>query len=192
MICRKCESRINSGTKCYQCGYENDDNKRILTQNSANSKKNKRSPALIVIILLFIVLGILTVVSSVGLIIGDMVLANLTALLSFLSGISNSLFFVYIPYIPFTILAGITIIVAILDIVLCMFILGLKKRAFQAYGVLIIIGGIMKIINNISIVFYAPVFIFGQIFPFVLKGLLLFVIYKTDGNLFGFGKSESK
>ena len=189
MTCRKCENRINTGTKCYQCGY---DNAGPLENFSTKSKnKNRRSPVLIAFMSLFIILAVISILSSIGVLLNMPGLAMITVFFTLIFRISNSIFHVSIPFIPYQINAIISIAVAVFEIYLCISMLRLRKRALKAYVILIVVLGILQILNmpfmlaglteSVSIL---PI-MFSLLLPFILKGLLLFIVNMTDGKYFG-------
>jgi len=67
-------------------------------------------------------------------------------------------------------------------------ILGLNKQAFNIYAGLTAARAIIQVIGSLPILFMYPANILTNLMPFILTGLLLFVIYKTDGKYFGGGK----
>jgi len=180
MMCRKCESRINTGTKCYQCGH---DNSKPLILNPAKSKKNKKGPVLIAVMSLFILLAVITIAANIGAILRIPELANITLIFPILFGIPNNIFFVNIPFMPYPINPIITIGVAIFEIFLCISILRLEKKAFKIYvGLIIILSG-LQLINILSLLAYGIFNLFRMLLAFILKGLLLLVVHMTDGKL---------
>jgi len=185
IICKKCENRITTGTKCYQCGYDISKGLPLDYTADKNKNKKKRSPVLIGIMTLFILFNIIPLLSDIGILIGNLDLINLTTLFSILTGITNSVFFVNIPVINPKILAVITIAVILFDIILCVYIIGLKKWAFKAYIGLTVIGSVLRIADTILIITVAPWVIFRVLQLFIIKGVLLFIVYIIDGKHFG-------
>jgi len=183
MICKKCEGRINSGAKCFNCGF---DSSQPLV-NSAVSKKHKRSPALIGIMSLFIMMSIISIVSTIGGLTGNMALANMTLILVLLTGINNSIFFISIPGVPYMIPAVLTIAVSVLQIYLCVRILCLNKRAFKIYAGVTVARGILNVITSISLIIY-PAVLFRMFTPYLVIGLLLLIVYKIEGKHFSGSK----
>jgi len=180
MICKKCEGRINTGVKCFSCGY---DNANPFTDLNA-AKKYKRSPVLIGIMSLFIILALVTIISRIGVFAGNPALASFTVIFSILTGVSNSIFFVYIPGVHYMALAVLTIAVAVAEIALCVSILKLEKRALKIYSGLLIGVTALRLIASINMIMW-PVALFRMLMPYLLKILLLFLVYKTDGRHFG-------
>ena len=183
MICRKCESRINSGAKCFQCGHDNNNiNLTPSLDNPANKNKAKRSPVLVAVMILFIFFSVSILLSYAGVITGVFELTLLLNLLSMLG--LNSALYINLP-MHYFILFGITIAAAIFDIVLCVNILRLKKWAYKTYIWLTAAGCVIRILNNIVVLFMIPTVIFSILRPFLFKGVLLWAIYMTDGKHLG-------
>ena len=113
---------------------------------------------------------------------GLIYLTNIIFMIPGLSGLI-SLSLVYIPGAPFIVHCVLTIAAAVLNIALCAGILGLQKRAFKIYAGVTCALGLLRIIAYIGIIF-APWVLIQALMPFILKGLLLWVIYKFDGKLF--------
>jgi hypothetical protein len=168
----------------------------VLTSTSTISAKRKRGPVLIAVMSLFILVGIIIIISNIGMITQNPALANLTILFPMLFGVANVPVFVSIPGVHYLIIAGITIAVALLDITLCIFIIvSLKKEVFKIYVGLAAVGAFLRILNIIPLIIAwgNPLgTLWFQLFPFVLKGILLVVINMTDGKTFGgFNLNES-
>ena len=185
MTCRKCEIRINTGTKCFQCGY---DVSKGPIQNSKATAKNKRSPMLIGITGLFIIFSVIMITANLGVIFRIPVLANMTILLTFITGISNNIFFITLPGMNGVASGVIGAAVGVFQIILCVGILRLQRRAFNIYVGLTAAQAIMQVLGLLLILIFNPMGIVGILWPYILKGALLLVIYKTDSKHFGGGK----
>jgi len=127
MICKKCESRINSGTKCFQCGY---DNAESLTDSDTPAKR-RRSIPLIVFMLLFIAQNVFLIV------------------------LSSLVLFAALEAPLLAILAAVLITAAIFDMALCILILMFKRWAFQVYIALNVITAVIRLISMFDIFFIA-------------------------------------
>lgn len=178
MICRKCETLINSGTKCFQCGLDNN----AAPTTATPAKKHKGNPVLISVMALFIVIGIVTILSMAGVILSIAPLAMMKITLFQLLGMLINTFFISIPGVNVSILAVITIAVAVLDIALCIFIIKLKKQAFKAYVGLTVVTIIIRAFTYLFIIPFVPAVFLGIMKPFLVKGVLLFVVYIVDGK----------
>ena len=188
MICKKCETRVNSGTKCFQCGYDNSNGNNVpAAPVSSVPPAYKRSPVLIASMSLFIIVGIIIILSRIGFILRITPLTQITAVFPVVFRVSSLMYFVDIPVMPFTIRhmrSFITIAAAALDIALCILMLWkLNKRAFKAYVWLTTIGGFLQLVRWISF----PTMIIGVLLPYLVKGLLLLIIHNLDGKHFGGG-----
>ena len=180
MICKKCETRINLGTKCFQCGYDSDE---LIPSLPVTEKKYKRSPILVASMLIFIGIGVIIILSRIGFVLHIIPLINITIIFPGVFRVPIITPFVAVSGIPGIIRDLITIAVAFLDIVLCIFILKLNKRAFKVYVWLVVIGVVLQLVNWIS----SPIMIVGILVPYLLKGLLLLLIHNVDGKHFGGG-----
>lgn len=155
MTCDKCGSIIKSGTKCLNCGHDNQNvgmpSRKFLDKVSSSSAYY-RSTRLTVFMILFIAINIIVI--------------SLTAygLTNFTEGER--------PLESVIILAVISIVVSVLDIVLCIFILRLKKWAFNSYIVLNIINGVVRIVA------------YFDVFSVILRALLLYFIFRNDLEYF--------
>jgi len=131
------------------------------------------------------------IISRTGVILGNMGLANMTVYFTLVTGLSNSIFFVHIPGLPVIFNHAITIAAAIFQIILCIGILKLKIRAFKIYAGLIAVRCAIQIISvsgaiiASSALYFTPATVFYTALPFILKGILLFIIYIIDGKHFG-------
>ena len=181
MICKKCESRLNMGAKCFQCGFDNNSAPIV----SAGKVKSKRSPVIIAVMSLFIFLSVIMIAQSIGIIFRIPALANLTFLFTMLTGVSNSIFFIGIPGVHYLVSVIITLAVAVFEIVLCIGILKLEKRAFKMYARLTVARIIWQMIVSIRVILIWPASLFTILAPYFLKCLLLFIVYMTDGKDFG-------
>jgi hypothetical protein len=152
--------------------------------DSAAAKKYKRSPALIGVMSLFIIMSVISIASTIGGLTGNIALANMTLILTLLTGINNSIFFIWISRAPYMIFVVLTIAVSVFQIYLCIRILGLNKRAFKIYAGMIVARGILNIMTSISWIIY-PAVLFRVLTPYLVIGLLLFLVYKADGRHFG-------
>ena len=87
MTCRRCENRIRTGTKCFQCGF--DISKGLPPVQSAAKAKNRRSPALYGATVLFIILGVIMLITNIGVVFRIPALANMTIWLTIMFRMSN-------------------------------------------------------------------------------------------------------
>ena len=188
MICKKCDHRINTGAKCMHCGYDNSESNKTQTQNleAAKKRKTRKGPVTIAVMVLFALLGVLTVLSQLGIIAGNGALANLTLFFPYFLGLSNSIFTFAIPG-HYLIVAVVTISVAVFEIVLCVNIFRQNKWAYKAYAVVIAAGGVLRVVSDavrIGAIPEANVVgsVIYSIVPFILKGILLILVYMIDGK----------
>jgi hypothetical protein len=107
-----------------------------------------------------------------------------------LTGISNSIFLINIMGASGTITALLGLAVGALQIILCIKMLKLKRQALNIYIGVIAARALIQIFGSIPILIMNPTAIITMIWPFILKGLLLAVIYKFDGKHFGGGSNE--
>ena len=142
MTCRKCENSITTGTKCFQCGY---DASREQPQNFLHKSKYYRSRPLTVFMCLNIAIHIIMILLSV-----------------FLLSVDNLLV---------QILAVILIAESVFGIVLCVFILRLKKWAFNIYIGLSIVNAVIRLLSF-------------DVFTVAIRGLLLYLVFKNDYKYF--------
>ncbi|MCL2158471.1 MAG: hypothetical protein FWH48_03595 [Oscillospiraceae bacterium] len=186
MICRKCDNKIQNGTKCAQCGY---DNSEIAIAAAQNPKPEKKQKPLVLIIVssLFVLLALIKILSRIGAIFGNAALANITTFFPIVLGISNSIFSVDIPGVHYIVPAVITMAVAIFEIALCVNMFKIKTWVFGAYALLICATGVLRMINDAIRLLSIPdanINIMGSlgysIFPFFVQGLLLVVVYMID------------
>ena len=185
MTCRRCENRIRTGTKCFQCGF--DISKGLPPVQSAAKAKSRRSPALYGVTALFMILGIIMLITNLGAVLNIPELANMTIWLTIMFRMSNAIFFINIPFLPGIVSAVIGMIVAAAQIILSIGILGRSKQAFNIYAGLLAGQGVIQIIGLFRLVLFAPPALLYIFWPYILKGVLLWIIYKTDGNHFGGG-----
>ena len=151
MTCDKCGSAINSGTKCFNCGYDNK-NVRMPSQKFLNkalsSPSAYRSMRLTVFMFLFIALNIVLILLSARIFFNDEIQQG------------------------GKILAGISAGLMAADTILCIFILRLKKWAFNLYIGLNIINCVLRLIA------------YFDIFTVIFRGLLLYFIFRNDVEYF--------
>jgi len=184
MICKKCESRINLGSKCFQCGHDN--NSVPETASAASSKRRRINPAVIGIMVLFTIISVIIILSMIGVMTRNIALANITYVFSFIFRIPFGGFFFSIPGVPMPLMlaALITVAASVLDIVLCAKIIQRKQQAFKAYAILAVVGAGFQVINiigwavmgGIGAWFFST--LFNRMFPYLVKGVLLFVVYR--------------
>jgi len=151
MTCDKCGSIINSGTKCFNCGYDNKNVKmpsKKYLDKVLSSSSYYRSTRLTVFMVLFIIIDIVSIVLAL-MILTD---GNRTEGLKIIAGISMG--------------------TAILDMVLCIFILRLKRWAFEFYIVLNIINCIFRLIAYFDFI------------SVIIRALLLYFIFRNDLEYF--------
>ena len=146
MICDKCGGKCNQNDRCSICNYDNS-NVKTASQNVYTRASSYRSTRLTVFLLLFIVIdSIMIIMSVIGLFNADA------------EPVSK-------------VLTGIGLFFAASEIVLCIFMLQLKKWALTTYIVLMIITGLLEL------------FSYGLI-SILLKALLLYFIFKNDWEYF--------
>jgi hypothetical protein len=184
MTCRKCESSINTGTKCFQCGYDVSKGDK----NSANRARTKISPAAIGLISVLIILGTITLFSNLGIILRIPAFAAIASFFSISTNVSNSVFYAFLG-IPPLISAVLSIILAVFEILLCIGIVGgAKKQAFKACVIFNVVLTSITVVGGLIMYMFWIQGVFALVFPYLLKGLLLFAVYKIDGKFLGFGK----
>ena len=122
IICKKCESRINTGTRCFSCGFDNAE----PFDDLAAPAKRRRSIPLIVFMSLFIVTNIILIL------------------------IYAAVFSVEELHVIFKIIAVIGIGASVFDTVLCIFILRYKKWAFNIYIGLSVASAVLQLITSIA------------------------------------------
>ena len=183
MICKKCDSRINAGAKCFHCGYDTGNLASVL---ETPAKKYRRSPALLAGGSLLIIIGILQVLYMTSLIFGFIPGLRIITVLAHILPNATFMFYFSIPGVHFAILAGITVIAAAADVlVMCAFMLSMKNQAVKAYVGLTVAGAAVRALTS---AIFSPWIIFSMLSPFIFKSIILFVIYKIDGKHFAGAK----
>ena len=171
MICRKCDNHISTGTKCFQCGYDN--GAELTPSLEAQAKKYRRSPILVAAVSLFVAVDIFKTTMNIADALGnrELFLSLIDKSIMNLFIISRHVF--YVPMVPNPIYPAIQIAVISIDILLLLAcVVKLDKRAFRAYIGLTVLEAIMQIPS--------PVLTYMAMIPFILRGVLLLVVYMTD------------
>jgi len=151
MICDRCGNNIISGTKCFNCGNENQNIKpsREYFDKVSSKPSYYRSGRLTIFMVLSIVHNIVIMLIA----------------LNTYEDIFGELVSVYVIFMRIAVVAG------VLDIILCLFILKLKKWAFNVYIGLSVVNSIFRIIalDFISVIF---------------RAVLLYFIFRNDYQYF--------
>ncbi|MCL2772862.1 MAG: hypothetical protein FWD71_05890 [Oscillospiraceae bacterium] len=175
MICRKCGNHITSGTKCFQCGYDNSDG--LAAEKQTPTKVYKRTPVLIAVMSLFVCIDIMKILVNIGVILNIRVLTALLDNVYHFTGLSIRYWVIphkfeilpipieKMPYQAWIFMQIPFILIGIL--LSCICIVKLKKWVFEVYTGLTVLSAVIQI-SRYSII------------PFMLKFLLLLVVYIVD------------
>lgn len=145
MICEKCGGKVRSNMKCSLCGHDNSNVDYAPVTSSDIS--SLRSGRITIFMYLVIILDAVVVITS------------LYALLTKV-----------VPTAGFVI-AVILISLSVLEIIVCLFILKMKKWALFTYIGLSVVGAILQLLSL-------------NIIPIIFKALLLYFIFKNDWEYF--------
>lgn len=148
LICEKCGSALSPTKKCYNCGHDNSNVKDVeITPDSFNKASVYRSTRVTIFMVLCIAIDIIMIL----LVVGD--------------------FFNHEVPLGYKIFAGVLTAMGAFDIVLCVFILKLKKWALTLYIALNVVSGVLRIFT-------------GDIISIIFKALLLYFIFRNDWDYF--------
>lgn len=145
MVCEKCGSKTTQNNKCLNCGYDNSEVR--ATQKYKSNSAIYRSTRLTVFLYLLIALNIITILFVVWSV------------------------FAGEPSEAVIITSVISIISAVFELVLSVFMLKLKKWALNAYIITNIIVGVIRIFA-------------GGIIIVIMKALFLYFIFRNDWDYF--------
>ena len=137
------------------------------------NKKIKRATALKIAMILFIVIGVLQILINISNMFGQPILI--------LSYFLNHIV-VFIPVLPFQILRIINIAEISFCIILALRCISSKnRRTFNAYFILFIVEAALSLIRIFPYILSNGLnFMPSLMFPFILKGAILYAVYMLD------------